>query len=73
MTDSLVLTIALGLAAFAAAFGIAEWIAIARHRRRVRRETDAWIRLLEDPLRGGNIDCVDVMQASDRYRARHGR
>jgi hypothetical protein len=52
MPDSIVLTIALGLAASAAAFGLAEWIAIARARRQ-RRIADAVLRwYLEDLERG---------------------
>jgi hypothetical protein len=48
MPDSILLQIALGLAAAAAAFGLAEWIAIARARRQ-RRIADAVLRwYLED-------------------------
>ncbi|HXJ29494.1 MAG TPA: hypothetical protein VNG35_02585 [Gemmatimonadales bacterium] len=48
MPDSILLTIALGLAASAAALGLAEWIALCRTRRR-KRITDAVLRwYLED-------------------------
>jgi len=49
MTDSVVLTIALGLAASAAALGLAEWIAVARARRQ-RRIADAVLRWYLDDL-----------------------
>jgi hypothetical protein len=55
MTDSTLLTIALGLTASAAAFGLAEWIAIARQRRQ-RRIADAVLRWYLDDLERAAVE-----------------